>query len=494
MREEVKYATKILELSEVNFQKETKLKAKFLICPLDEGNRNDIGIKKEDGEKYVNTLLGQPIVAKLIKKDDGTFDFGGHELKIKYEYDSKNGELIKKYYFDTQPLGNFTSVKIEKMEIDGEEKDVIIAEAFIWKRYEDHVKVLKRLYEEDNMQTSWEIQSVKSKKESNIKWLKEFYFIGVALLGSDKDPAYPISRVTELSEIDDAEEIETSELNNNLEDSELKNIISENEGGQTDMSENVKETMTASVTENDLHSKVRKAINDTDKNKYYYIARLYPYEYRAIACESWDKETEDDYVEFTFTVNSDDTISITSQRDVKMVFMPKETIENQLAEKDTQISELTKVKENLETELSEKNDGIVKISEELKEKEGIISEKETMISELTPYKEQVEKAEEEKRVMELSEKKEALKKTAVKGNYITIDELETPEIAELIDNLDEKSIKAIIAERVLANLETSEKDDNSGIEISEVKKPKVNINSTGDDGASSSDIISSFLR
>ena len=72
-------SSKPIEISEYKTYKE----ATFMISVLDEWDLNGRMITKEAGEKYHKTIIGFPIVAKLIRDREGNpVDFRGHEMKI----------------------------------------------------------------------------------------------------------------------------------------------------------------------------------------------------------------------------------------------------------------------------------------------------------------------------------------------------------------------------------------------------------------------------
>jgi hypothetical protein len=303
----------LIGLSESN--DETTLEAKFLICPLDFGNANGVGLKENDlTEAEKNGLQNQPVVCKVIKNSNGDYDFTGHNMKIKYEK-NKSGQLVKKYEFDTNPIGFHTSTSIEEIEIDGDKRNCIVATAKIWKRYDKAISALSRILDsKKSIKTSWEISFAESYEEDGIKWLKDIIWLGNCVLGEFIAPAYKDAGLLEVAEENEELQIAvafTEDLYNEQK-TELSNIdvksiddINLTQGGK-EMSKEPEKELSA-LTDNDLYSKVRKAINATDNNKWYYIARLYPYEYRAVAYE-WDRESEDNYVEFPYSANSDETI------------------------------------------------------------------------------------------------------------------------------------------------------------------------------------------
>lgn len=486
------------------------LQAKFLICPLDESNLNGVGLKNDDlTDEEKAGLKNQPVVAKIIKNTNGELDFSGHNLKKVYEFNEDTNKVETKYIFDTYPIGVHTQSYVEELDVDGIKKQCIVADCLFWTRYENAIKVLKKLYDENNLHSSWEISYGESYQEDGVKWLKKILWLGNCVLGSTVDPAYPIAGALEVSSLSEEEKefIEaftedvikeqssinnsniTSTIDENIEeDNKINNDI---QGGIQDMSEKVNEVVkeTSSLTDNDIYSKVRSAINSTDDN-WYYIAMLYPYEFRAVAY-TWDREKEEDFIEFSYSVNSDDTVSINSKKDVKMVFIPKETMESELSEKDTKIADLEKSLSEKDTELSTTKEDLESKVTSIAELGTKITDLETQVSELTPFKEQIEKAEAEKREAEIAEKKESLKVLATKGGYIALEELETSEeLKKAIDELDEKAIKAEIASRVIAKLEQSEEDKT--VETSSTKNKEnivANLSNTGEETYSAIEIM-----
>ena len=501
----IKFNANIIALSES--EDGTKLFGKVLVCPLDEGNLNGKGIKSSDlSDEELKTLVEQPAVCKVIKNSDGTLNLSGHEMKKVQEFNSETNKLETKVYFDTNPIGFFNSSEIEDIEIDGAIKKCITANVTFWTRYSNAISVINKLFDEGNLHVSYELTFSESYIENEVTWLKGICFFGVAILGSGIQSAYPVSSVIELSELDDTNiDFELAqaftqdlidEKNNDIASSstdEVKDISTPetsqiNEQGGKIMDKPTNEV--ASLTDNDLYRKVRQAINAANPNDWFYISYLFPMEYRAVA-HNWES-TDTQFVEFKYTVNSDDTISITSQTNVEMQFV----LVAEIAEKDTQLATLTTALSEKETELSSKIEAITKLGED-------ISAKEAEIAELIPFREKVELIEKAEKEAELAQKKEDLKVLATKGGYITVEDLETPEISEMIDNLNEQGIKCLIAEKVIAKLEVSEAEKKTEVpsekevEVSEVSKEKVaktNINSSKDDIVSPLSIMDKFLK
>ncbi|WP_252241664.1 hypothetical protein [Clostridium sp. ZBS18] len=445
---------------------------KLIICDFSI-NKNNIRLNRDTCEEWLPTILDMPVVGKVKKDSKGNEDFGSHEAKKIYKFE--NGQLEKKYKFGTEAFGVFTDWSIE--EINGEE--TITATCKIWKRFETVINILK--YKIDNdipLHTSWEIALLDVIQDDKSRVVNKGQFIAHCLLGNEIEQAFDSNEASLLevaekqeNEINQALIQDLEEINNSI-DTELSSVDNKkNKGGHKEMAEKNKENIEISaLTTRDISSKVRSAISSTEGNgKWYWNILIYPYDFVAYAQVESKEATEDDYVKFTYTVNSDDTISLTSQEDVKMIFIPKNDNEAELSQLKEEIS--TK-----ETELSEKVNNIVSLGETIKTLEESIASKDTEIAELQTYKAQVEKAEKEKKVEEAKCKKKELSEMMVSTKYFTQEEIESSEAIQVaLSELNENAIKSFIAEKVIesasksieeSKTETSEK---SNIEVSEVK-------------------------
>ena len=73
---------------------------------------------------------------------------------------------------------------------------------------------------------------------------------------------------------------------------------------------------------------------------------------------------------------------------------------------------------------------------------------------MTPYKDSFEQAEQVRIEAETATKRELLKKFAIDSKFISETEISSDESIKIcIDNVDEKGIKAIIAERFVKSLD-----------------------------------------
>lgn len=480
--------------------------ATFLISVLDEYNANDVLIQAAEGEKYHSTIIGYPILAYLkYDKDGKPDDFGGHELRTKYNTETKKVD----YYFATHPIGSVIESWIEEREVDGYEgkKKTILIKTKLWKsRFPEYFKVFDKLWDKGRISSSWEISSSEAVKTAKGKILKAFEFIGNALLGSNVVGAVRGAGVLEVAENEEMNyelsnaflnDIKSEKIltlsNSDTSEEDKENInkynISSNEGGNDLKTEDQNEV--SALTDNDLYRKVRKSINSLNENKYFYLSMLYPYEFKAIAY-TWERSSEEDYVAFTYTVNSDDTVSIVSQTDVKMRFIP-------VPEINAQVSELQSKLDEAEKEIAEAGK---LLREATKEKEALEAE----VDKLTPFKEKVEEMEQAEKVRILTEKKEELKTFTLEDSLISEEELESDEklvsiFSELtIENFEsaQEKIEVIKGKRAIEKYKASKNELKDELEISEVKnekKPKTDLNNSDNDSImfSAADIIKGLI-
>lgn len=513
------------------------------LCYYDDSNLNDVMLPYKDyedsAEEFAKTLINMPVQAKY-RKINNQDDLGGHECVKK-----PNGEVV----FNTESIGVHTSVEIKDdnvTTVHGEEKTLpcLFATARIWKRNENIVNAIKRLFSEDKLNSSWEISTEEYVYKNGIKILTKYSFFANTLLGSLTTPAYNGTSTTlNLSQFDEdelmiAEAItkdliandgvidisnesnDTSDistitniLNKNKEavmdnienketvSEELENKVLENSEEEITDSEcnnnpdvdksedNSKETKTSedekeisSLTTEDIYEKVSKACKEKI-DSWGWIYEIFPEEHEVWFKEWTEGTTSLDYLVFTYTI-TDDEVTVSEPQKATLTMT---------------IKEVSAVINKLNKEISEKNDAIIKSNE-------IISSKESEISELTIYKDKFEKAEqeriiaeqkleEERIIAETLEKKNELKKYAISSKMISEEEFETSEeIKSMIENLDKDSIKGIIADRVIASLETKEVSKTVDTSEAQDKNVTINLSSVDDEINEKLSAVKDFLK
>ena len=503
-------SSKPIEISEYKTYKE----AVFLISVLDEWDLNGRLITKEAGENYHKTIIGFPIVAKLIRDRDGNpIDFRGHEMKI---IQSDNGDID--YQFDTMPIGSVLDSWIEKREVAGYvgEKDCIMIKCKLWTdRFPEYFEVLDKLWADNNVKSSWELVVDKCKNTIKGKIIEAFSFLGNTLLGSDIDGAVPGAGAYEYAQLDLNESLNNelllaSALSNdctqisdiNIEQKEEINLkkstqetaeeevidtptetseetvekptpaadeVSKDENSECkDKKEKSEENNdsekkeVSELTEYDLRSKIQDEVRKVVK--WGWVSYMFPANsYVLVKDDSADSELE--YLKITYSV-TDDVVTIGEPETVKLVVSVAE----------------------INTKITEKDEAIVKANAEI---QTLKSEIET----LATYKERCDKEDSEKAENEIAEKQNSLKKYALDSKQVSEKELESEEFKKIISELDETKLKSIISDRFVASL-TKDNKSETKVETAEVveEKPKANLETAEDNDIDAISIVKTFLR
>lgn len=477
--------------------------AKFVICDFSV-NGNQVALNRDTIESWMSTLVGNPLVGKLVVAPKGELDFSGHNMKVVTRKDD-DGNEYKTAEFDTDAFGSFQSVGIEKID----DTDFIVASCKIWKRYPKACATILRRIESGTLNTSWEIDVLKAHKGivggRMAKIIDDGVFTAHCLLGANVEPAYKCSKLLEVAETDFGLElanayIEDTKGISNIEfnEKEAKNlklnkdketqtaqvepteseqaektpvgepdaapvtepttpaepdVQTSEEGGETPpptelAGEPEPAPETSSLTGRDLYMKLEDAVSKISSD--YYMTDMFP-EDHTIWCKKWGYMNELDYIMFPYTVEGDE-VSLGEPQNI--------TLTVSVSQVNTKIDELNKTVASLNTELQSAKDEI---------------------AELTPYKEQAEKAAAEKAEAELAQKKKNLRQYAISSKMITEAELTGEgEFASMIENLDEAGINGVIASRCVEAAKNA-KPAEKNIETSEVHKPesiKLNLNET----------------
>lgn len=418
--------------------------AKFIICDFTR-NKNGVALNRKTIEKWMSTLKNKPLVGKIKMRYDGEYDFTGHNVKRVKKID-ENGNEYNEIEFDTEAFGTFVDVSIEKID----DIEYIVAICKIWKRFTKACDIIVKRIQEGTLYTSWEIAVEKSVEGVvdgiTTKIIDAGRFIGHCLLGRDVSPAYDSSGLLSIASVEYDNEFAEA-LSQDIENLKEEDVL--NKDGITQPEKTQDGVTTSQLTIGDLRQKIMEAAKEKLKD-YCYIAFLFPVE-SEVWVEAYSRESELDYVRFTYTVEND-VVTLSEPENVKLTVS--------VAEINTKVAEL-------EQNIADKNDAIIKSGEE-------IEKLKSTIAELTPYKEKFEQAEQERIAAEQQAKKDALVNMATKHGLITQEEIESSEeIKGYIENLDEKSIKAILADRYMSREDetiissTSEHDEtNTSVNLS----------------------------
>lgn len=412
------------------------------VCFYNEPNLNGDMLPYDDTSlEKAQTLVNMPVQAKYRVNSDGTPSLGGHEMVKK-----RDGTIE----FKTQSIGTHTSVEIknDNVLVNGSIKELpcLFASYRIWKRYPNYIAAIKRLFNNGILYGSWEINTYQYLYDNGIRKITDYEFIANCLLGETSYPSYgKNANALSMASLQDNSQLLIAEaLSEDLIDELNKkngvkedNILAETKKTTAQNTNNTVES--AQLTVWDTRCKVSDACR-AKIDKWCWVTYMFPNE-KVVWCEYEDRETELDYVKFSYEVDENDTITVSEPEYVKLSVG--------IAEINTKIAEMEQKIKTAEADIDVKNETIIKANEK-------IQELASKIAELTPYKEAADVAEKERVEQEIAEEKKALRAKMLKGGLFTEAEIAKVEIAELIEARDKIAINGLIADRFAASFDTDD--------------------------------------
>lgn len=148
----------------------------------DDINKNRSNIDIEVIKEAADSFKNRPILAEIIEKDDGDFDFGVHAFQK-----DEDGNVI----FTERPVGIIPESCNPRVEYDEDKKkNYLYVDGYIYESYGNQtMEILDR--RGGNVDVSIEIGITKFSydRKKKILDIQEFVFLGVTLLGEDVRPA-----------------------------------------------------------------------------------------------------------------------------------------------------------------------------------------------------------------------------------------------------------------------------------------------------------------
>lgn len=454
---------KLNEIKEIDDP--TVVRCTYIILDFEKSHNNAI-VEKDIGMELGETIINKPIVARYIpvsEPNTSTDNFTGHEASLDA---NKYGDLDIK--LNTVPIGVFTSKGyILTINEDGEDKEVLAADALLWKsRFSDAVDLLLEWHNRGiNINTSCEFLYKNFSVKDGVEYVHSpVYFEGHCHLASEDRgeqgivaPAYDSSKLLSFNEIN-----------------EFSRLVAQ----AFDLSENSKEgenmeffKKTFELSHSDIRSLMYQQLDpqlgeSTDS----YISDVYD-TYFIVNIYSWaDDNSYDKYYKINYT-KGENSVTVDFENKVEVFLTrnweevtPQET-QQQLNEKDEKIEELqtqlNEVNSAVETVKSEKETLVTQFNEA---SEKIVSLN-SQIEELGEFKEKFETAQFEKALNEKTEFYSA-KFEAVKA----IEKFNSEEVQELIKTAatdGEGSVDAVLQLNTmlvdLVEVKASKQDDNTTI-------------------------------
>ena len=441
---------------------ENSLIAKFIIC--DFGiNGNNVMLNRKTIDSWLDTIISQPVVAAIGVDDDGTCDFEGHNVSIINRV-GEDGQVYQDTKFDTSAIGAFDSVEIVTIN----NKEYIVATAKLWKRYPDFCALIRKRMSEGSIATSWEIAVDSSHFEiiggQKVKVIDKGSFLGHALLNNNFPPAYQDSKMLEVA-------------NKNQSDSDLIEALKRDIVACKDSNIHIIKKEDEILEENIEVSK--KVVDNQEQNVDNVPKNETPKDTKPTDKPNKTVPTKDETNKEIKKANTEKSADKEKAEEVK-------SDKDIISELNTKIAELNATIEKQNTSLVEASTKVQDLTKE--------------VSELTPFKESCEKAEQERIEKETAEKRENLKGYAIKSGFISEDEISSvDEIKNCVENVDEKGLKAIIAERFMKSLDKQPDVETSSLEDKKVKdvetsEVKTNIVDSEEVDTDYKSVMKSFLN
>lgn len=470
------------------------------ICYYDEPNLNSVLLPSDTAEECAQSLIDMPVYAKCRTNADGEPTFGSHEVAL-----DADGEL----FFDTTPIGVHTAVEIKDDTVDVNGKletlPCLFATQKIWKRNKNAVAAIKRLFAEGKLHNSWEIASYEYSFADGVKTITGYEFEGNTFLGYEfADPAYgKDAKVVSLSQTDElmvaealsrdlidqksSKEDETLKKNKTSAQvepqvdpqvdpqatepavepaqvapveptvepaqAEPQNIEpAQAEPAEPQPEEPQGEPVVASLTDWDIQRKIDEGARDLIDG-WYWVAYLFPEEHKALLRVEGGDELS--YMQVSYVVNEDDTVTVSDPVDVKLSVS--------VSEINSKVAELT--------------DTIASLNQKVND---LTAEVET----LTPYREAAQKAEHD-----AAEAK--LRAYAENSKQFTEEELQSEEMTKIFSELDESVLKMMIADRVVSAQAQQIQATVSAPQVQLSNTSNLTVNEPSADGVS---LMRAFLR
>ena len=470
------------------------------ICYYDAPNLNSVLLPSDTAEECAQSLIDMPVYAKCRTNADGEPTFGSHEVAL-----DADGEL----FFDTTPIGVHTAVEIKDDTVDVNGKletlPCLFATQKIWKRNKNAVAAIKRLFAEGKLHNSWEIASYEYSFADGVKTITGYEFEGNTFLGYEfADPAYgKDAKVVSLSQTDElmvaealsrdlidqksSKEDETLKKNKTSAQvepqvdpqvdpqateptvepaqvapveptvepaqAEPQNIEpAQAEPAEPQPEEPQGEPVVASLTDWDIQRKIDEGARDLIDG-WYWVAYLFPEEHKALLRVEGGDELS--YMQVSYVVNDDDTVTVSDPVDVKLSVS--------VSEINSKVAELT--------------DTIASLNQKVND---LTAEVET----LTPYREAAQKAEHD-----AAEAK--LRAYAENSKQFTEEELQSEEMTKIFSELDESVLKMMIADRVVSAQAQQIQATVSAPQVQLSNTSNLTVNEPSADGVS---LMRAFLR
>lgn len=163
-----------------NFDSDRFIKMRLRICH-DGVNRNGSNFTVENFKDAESTLANIPILANVLFDEDGTPQFGGHDMTI--EKNKLEGDAYKMIYQEV-PIGVVPETcNPEIKEFEG--KQYVYADAYIWRGYSNYAEDIINRDKDIKLSMEITVDDCAFDTEKNVYNVNKYRYRGITFLGND---------------------------------------------------------------------------------------------------------------------------------------------------------------------------------------------------------------------------------------------------------------------------------------------------------------------
>lgn len=178
------------------------IKLRVKICHTGQ-NLNGSVIDVDTLKAALPTLANSPILAHVVKQEDGTYDFAGHDMKI--IPDPMNEGEYRIEYLEV-PVGVFPADNLELVIVEEGDRHYLYANAYVWRGYSNLAGDIIAQRETADVSMEIAIDAYEYSEQDNLFYITAFQFAGVTLLGANKTPAMEGAEATTKFSVEENDE------------------------------------------------------------------------------------------------------------------------------------------------------------------------------------------------------------------------------------------------------------------------------------------------
>ena len=171
-------------------------------------NWNDCDFVIDSLEMARDTVSYAPILANIVKREDGELDANGHDVDFEMKVDYNGNVTFRETYIE-KPVGVFLANSCEKKYDNNNNVYYLEAYGYIWKQYSEIYDILKR-DEIKDVSVEVEVQDGSYRDTDGVFEIRKFNVLGCTILGNGVLPAIDNSQIEFNFSLNDDKEYENN--------------------------------------------------------------------------------------------------------------------------------------------------------------------------------------------------------------------------------------------------------------------------------------------